>query len=148
MYNRSFTRREVDNLIVNYFGLHADRLTEEIMKVIDRAVNSSIPVPEGRSKAQKKTARKVQPKAGTVRAKVLALLAKPWHRDDGLTCEAVVFALQGKHQTISARLNELEKVGWVERDRTREVENRSGGTANPYVITEAGLNVVLNMEVV
>jgi len=50
---------------------------------------------------------------------------------DGLTCDEVEVALQGRHQTISARVRELVLKGLIYDSQTRR-QTRSGRRARVY----------------
>lgn len=53
----------------------------------------------------------------------------------GVTCDGVEEKLDGRHQTISARVRELVQLGQI-RDSGRRRKTRSGRTARVYVVTK------------
>lgn len=78
-------------------------------------------------------ARSMRPVAGTLRARVLAVFERCGAH--GATCDEVERDMDGRHQTISARVYELRNGGWiVDSGRTRKT--RSGRQAIVYVLTE------------
>jgi hypothetical protein len=54
---------------------------------------------------------------------------------DGLTCDEIELLMNGKHQTISARVNELRDKGWI-KDSGRKRKTRSGRQAIVWIPTQ------------
>lgn len=73
----------------------------------------------------------IQPTASAMRAKIVEMLEA-----EALTCDEIEVKTGWKHQTVSARLWELERDGEIEQtDETRET--RSGRKAHIYDILVA-----------
>jgi predicted transcriptional regulator len=53
----------------------------------------------------------------------------------GMTCDEVELLMDGRHQTISARVNELRDKGWI-KDSGRKRKTRSGRQAIVWIPTE------------
>lgn len=73
-------------------------------------------------------AHKIKPKVNRLQQQVLEVIrAAP----DGLTCDAVEARLEGRHQTISARVRELVQLSLIF-DTGRREKTRSGRRARVY----------------
>lgn len=72
----------------------------------------------------------------TMAWQVLALLYRTRPHDGGLTVEEIEQRLDGKHQTVSARVNELRNSGWLVADGLRK--NTSGRYAEIYCLSTQG----------
>lgn len=64
----------------------------------------------------------------------------------GRTVEQLCHDLQGKHQTISARVNELRDTGWITADGTNRTT--SGRMAECYYVTAEGRRLWRDAEIV
>lgn len=81
------------------------------------------------SDTSEKAAKKVRPRARTVREQVLAVIVRA--KNYGATCEEVEDELRYPHQTVSARIRELALDGLIEDSGDRRPTR--GATARVYV---------------
>jgi len=63
------------------------------------------------------------------------IMSKP----NGMTCDEVEMLMDGRHQTISARVNELRDKGWI-KDSGRTRRTRSGRKAIVWIATQEARN--------
>ena len=80
------------------------------------------------SKTSRAAARRVRPKAGTQRARVLAFLEAPPWCDTGATREEIAFQLRIPLQSVCARVNELMQQKFVA-ETGQERPTQWGGSA-------------------
>ena len=80
-------------------------------------------------------ARSVKPNLTGERLRVLNGFLHYGH--DGATTEQVEHRVGGKHQTVSARVHDLDYLGWLEKTGSTGV-NTSGRRANKYRVSEEG----------
>ena len=85
---------------------------------------------KGQTVTSAKAAALVKPKAGSVRHKLL------WYIWDnpGITCAGIESRLNMKHQTVSARISEMRKAGWLEWN--------DDGSHSKYVVSTLGLSMI------
>lgn len=95
----------------------------------------SDPAVSGAPDTQRRAAILQYPNSGTHRLKVLQLIAE--RRNHGATDDEIEHALGLRHQTASARRNELVKDGWIVKSQM-ERPTSSGDMAVVWVLTEAG----------
>ena len=73
---------------------------------------------------------KIRPKAGSYRHKIMGYIC----REPGVSCEQIETVLNMKHQTVSARLCELKKAGWVDTEILDDLSR--------YSLTDEGKRVL------
>lgn len=73
-------------------------------------------------------AERIQPRAAAMRERILTML----DTDGPLACDEIEEITEWKHQTVSARLWELEKAGKVAKS-AKTIKTRSGRNAHVYV---------------
>ena len=97
------------------------------------ALYGGVPPHERRSETSRAAATSVRSGAGKMQQAVYECIgAEP----AGLTCDAVEERMNGRHQSISARVRELFLLGRIRKDGTRKT--RSGRSAVVYVTTSTG----------
>ncbi len=89
--------------------------------------------PSNGTRESREAARAVEPHTPAMRHAIVALLAQ----EPGLTCEDIVTRLSFKHQTASARLNDLYRDGRVRFDSRRGARGR---LLRHYYLDEAPAN--------
>lgn len=85
------------------------------------------------SDTSKAAAESIEPASGTLRARVLGTIKSM--REYGMTCDEVEQTTHLTHQTASARVHELHKLGAI-RDSGRRRNTRSGRKATVWVDQE------------
>lgn len=114
--------------------------SEELLDDLTAAsLNATRPV-KGASSTSRKAAEFVEPRAGSQRHRIMALL------DHGMrSAESIADALSMNPSSVRPRLKELEQHGIVARDNEVEVPTASGAVANPYYLTTKGAAVLIRM---
>lgn len=95
----------------------------------------SDPAVSGAPETQRQAAVLVYPETGSQRRRVLDAIVDA--ADDGMTDDELERGLGLRHQTASARRNELAADGWIE-DSGRRRPTSSGRDAAVWILTEAG----------
>lgn len=85
---------------------------------------------KGQTVTSKRAAALVKPKAGSIRHKILQYI---WD-NPGITCAGIELRLGLKHQTVSARISEMRKAGWLEWD--------DKGLHSKYIVSNLGLSMI------
>lgn len=80
----------------------------------------------------------IMPVQGKMQRQLLSLL----HAYGPQTCEALEHLMDGKHQSVSPRLIELEEMGMVVRHAGDTAPTRSGRSAKRWHITQAGRDAI------
>lgn len=108
--------------------LEQDKIFYELRKVVDTYIEMRLDEADrwkvGTNHPETSQADGPLPNLGDIARQVFQVIETASQQGQyGLTCDEVESRLQGKHQTISARVNELRDRGWIkdsgERRRTR-----------------------------